>query len=154
MIYEEDEKLSKNFSLDEFSVSRDFPEIAKKIVITKYLKQNITNLVINVLQPIRTEINERIEVISGIRNKALNKAIHGSNTSDHMEGSASDIISESILKNPKEIAYKIWNMNLPIRQIIYYPNDNFIHLSINIDSKPFKHELLKSDNGKTYIKEG
>ena len=154
MKYEEDEKLSENFNLDEFVVSRDYPEIAKKIVITKYLKENITNLVIKVLQPVRTEINERIDVISGIRDKKLNKAVHGSNTSDHMEGSASDIISESILVNPKEVAYRIWNLNLPIRQLIYYTNKHFIHLSINIPSKPFKHELLRSDDGKNYIKEG
>jgi uncharacterized protein YcbK (DUF882 family) len=144
------DEITKNFSLHEFKVSDSYPEIAKNIVLTNEQEENIKLLVYTVLQPIRNFLNESIRVISGVRNEELNFKIKGSKTSDHMIGAASDITSNKILNNEKEIAYKIWDLNLPIRQIIYYPNRGFIHISINTNNKLFKHELLQALTNGTY----
>jgi uncharacterized protein YcbK (DUF882 family) len=147
-----EENITKNFKLEEFLVSDSYPEVAKNMKLNENEKENLVNLTINILQPIRDFLDEPIKILSGFRSSKLNSMIGGSKTSDHMEGSAADITSNKIYINSKQVAYDIWNLNLPIRQLIYYPGRSFIHLSINTDSKPFKSELLVYKN-KRYIKE-
>lgn len=147
-----DKHISKNFLWTEFKVSAERPDIAAKIIFTQEQRQNLFSLVTTVTQPIRDFLNEYVTVLSGVRSPELNTVIGGSSTSDHMIGAANDITSTKIVLNPKEIAYEIWELNLPIKQLIYYPQKHFIHLSINTINKPFKHELLRYENG-NYFKE-
>ena len=151
------EYLSDNFYLDEFKVSRDYPEIANAIVFTDEQKTNIEMLVKEALQVVRTYLGETVTILSGVRSAELNKKIKGSKTSDHMIGAAADITSSKIQKDEKKYGFEIWTLlksNALLKQVIYYPNDGFIHISINTSGKKNKHEFLRSDNGKTYIKEG
>ena len=52
---------------------------------------NLTELAENVLQPARDHFGEPIVVTSGFRCGALNRAVHGSPTSFHVQGCAADI---------------------------------------------------------------
>lgn len=143
------ENISEHFKLSEFKVSSERPDLAEKIEITKEIEDNLFKLSNIVLEPIRNLLNEPITILSGVRSKELNKAIGGSNTSDHMNGMASDLTSIKIRTNEEKVAKDIWNLNInEIRQIIYYPNNGFIHVSINTNNKPYKHELLESKNNK------
>ena len=150
------EKISENFTWEEFKVSKDHSDLAAKIEFTEKQKENLKNLVTFIIQPVRTFLNESVTVLSGVRSNELNIAVKGSKTSDHPYGNAGDITSNKIYTNLKKIAYDIWDLlekNKVIKQLIYYPGRNFIHLSINTEGRPEKHELLRALKNGKYIKE-
>ncbi|MBQ0062127.1 MAG: DUF882 domain-containing protein [Bacteroidales bacterium] len=85
--------LSKNFKLEEFTKS----ETAARLHIDnnikdKEIEKNVEALCINVLQPLRDYVGNPVKISSGYRCPALNKAVNGSSTSQHMQGEAADII--------------------------------------------------------------
>ena len=89
-------QLSKNFKLEEF---------VKSAIATKYgidntpnavQLENLTNLCVDCLQPVRDEYGKPIIINSGFRTAALNAAMEKdgyrvSKTSQHMLGEAADI---------------------------------------------------------------
>lgn len=84
-------KISKNFSLNEFTKS----DTAIKLYIDNDLPCNgedinIKNLVVYLLQPLRDKFGS-MTVNSGYRSKELNKAVGGVSTSQHLKGKAADI---------------------------------------------------------------
>lgn len=83
-------KLSEHFSLSEFTFSST--AVRKGIDNTPDEKtiENLKALCIHVLEPIRAKLGKPIRITSGYRSKALNKAIGGSKTSQHVEGKAVD----------------------------------------------------------------
>ena len=89
---------------------------------------NMTELIINCLDPLREAYGKPIRVNSGFRSPALNTAVGGSRTSDHMQGSAAEITGGSPAENKKifEIAKK-----LPkgFDQLIDEKNFSWIHIS-------------------------
>ena len=91
IIYNKEERLSKNFQLFEFIES----DTAKKKGIdntpNEEIIENIRFLVVNLLQPIRDRISYPFHINSGYRCKELNKAVGGSDTSAHLKGLAADI---------------------------------------------------------------
>lgn len=52
---------------------------------------NITNLIVEVLDPARELLGKPINISSGYRSDKLNKAVGGANTSQHLLGEAADI---------------------------------------------------------------
>ena len=84
-------KLTKNFSLSEFTRSTT----AKKYNIdnnpSKVHLLNIKALTSMVLQKIRDEYGS-VTITSGYRSKLLNATIKGSSTSQHTKGEAADIV--------------------------------------------------------------
>lgn len=90
-------KLSPHFSLEEFtysstalaqgidnSLNPSNPTHAKII-------SNLKTLCQEVLEPLREHVQELVIISSGYRCPALNKAVGGSSTSQHMTGEACDI---------------------------------------------------------------
>ena len=140
-------KLSENFFLNEFFVSADHPEVANNMRVPLYIIENIQILVTSLLQPIRTYVDERIDILSGIRTYQLNHLVKGADSSDHMIGAAADITSDKIYNNTTKIAEEIRALGLPYRQLIYYPNEMFIHVSINTDNKLYKCEVKQYKDG-------
>ena len=120
--------LSENFTFEEFERS----EIAEKYnidnKITKDLiRNNIKELVFNVLQPLRDKINKPITISSGYRCLQVNKQAGGVPTSQHVMGQAADIMINGMTSY--EIASMIIEMGLPFDQIGLY--DNFVHVSVS-----------------------
>ena len=83
-------RLSKNFTLSEFTRSAtasrkgiDNTPSAKDIV-------NLQHLVSKILQPMRNALGP-IRITSGYRSPAVNRAIGGSTKSQHCKGQAADI---------------------------------------------------------------
>jgi hypothetical protein len=144
--------ITKNFTWNEFKVSAERPDLAETIVYTLTQKTNLEKLVVTVLQPIRDFIREPVTILSGVRNPILNSVIGGTKDSDHLYGMAADITSSKIVDAENIVAYSIWDLKLPIRQLIYYPGRGFIHISINSNDKPYKHELLRYDGNNKYSK--
>lgn len=91
-------KLTKNFSLEEFSCkdgSVTPPEAVK----------NITVLAKN-LQVLRDHLGKSIHVNSGYRSKKYNSSLKGASpVSQHLKGKASDIVISGL--TPKQVAAEI-----------------------------------------------
>lgn len=133
-------KLSKNFSLKEFAVSRQFTELAEKIKFTLSDVLMLKVLAVEILQPIRLKFGP-IEILSGKRSFELNQAVGGAPNSDHLSCNAVDINVVNF-ENLHIYKWLVMNSNLPYRQAIFYPVQNFIHISNNHPNKEVKHEAF------------
>lgn len=143
--------LSKNFTLKEMCVSRDYPKIAEKnyqmlwnaISMTENMDIvcNLRDLAELILQPIRDAIKEPVTILSGYRSEDLNQLVGGSPYSQHMKGQAADFTINKNLKilNGKispdhdiEFVFKSISgeRSLKWHQLIYYRKQNFIHISL------------------------
>lgn len=130
--------LSKHFKLSEFI--RSATASAKKIDNTPSLEvvSNLQQLCIHVLEPLREHFNCPITISSGYRCQALNKAVGGVATSQHMTGEAADI------HIPDEATGKRWFLwimnNLHYDQLIWEKSTptsthHWIHVSFRQGGK-------------------
>jgi zinc D-Ala-D-Ala carboxypeptidase len=140
-------KLSENFSLSEFTeTSTGLPNKPNQEAIT-----NLKYLVQYVLQPARDKFGP-IEVTSGYRSPAVNAAVGGSATSDHLFGRAADIQCEDMAS-----VFEFIRKQTHFKQLIWeFGTDKqpaWIHVAYDVNNN--KGEVLKAikKNGKTkYIK--
>ena len=92
----------KYFELDEFIVS----DVAKKKKIdntpTFEIVEHLDELVETILDPLRAAYGKPINITSGYRCPALNKAVGGSSTSVHQLGYAADLKVSGSLAEFKE----------------------------------------------------
>ena len=116
--------ITKDFSYREFERSEvaDAKHICN--VITSFeVRDSILALTENVLQPLRDAWGEPLKVNSGYRCKALNAAVDGVPTSQHVKGEAADIAAG----DPVKLARLAVKLGLPFDQMILYPS--FVHFS-------------------------
>ena len=98
--------------------------------LPKELLPNAQALVDNVLDPLREAYGKPITVTSGYRCPALNKAVGGSKTSDHMNGCAADIVgTPNTPKENKRLFNLIQELKLPFDQVIDEENFSWVHVS-------------------------
>lgn len=91
---------------------------------------NLIQLVDNILDPLRENFKKPILVNSGYRCLALNKAVKGSKTSQHLLGLAADITAGSSQEN-KKLFDLIINLDLPFDQVIDEQNFKWVHVSFS-----------------------
>ena len=116
--------ITKDFSYREFERSEvaDAKHICN--VITSFeVRDSILALTENVLQPLRDAWGKPLKVNSGYRCKALNAAVGGVPTSQHVKGEAADIAAG----DPVKLAMLAVKLGLPFDQMILYPT--FVHFS-------------------------
>lgn len=116
--------ITKDFSYREFERSEvaDAKHICN--VITSFeVRDSILALTENVLQPLRDAWGKPLTVNSGYRCKALNAAVGGVPTSQHVKGEAADIAAG----DPVKLARLAVKLGLPFDQMILYPT--FVHFS-------------------------
>lgn len=101
---------------------------------------NLTALVDNVLDPLRTWYGKPLTVSSGYRCPALNKEVKGSNTSQHMSGQAADIDTGDRQQN--KLLFEYIRKNLPFDQLIDESNFAWVHVSYRADGKN-RNQVLK-----------
>ena len=120
----------KYFTISELTKSA----IAKRRGIdntpSSVIKENLTKLVDNILDPLREAWGAPIIVSSGYRCPKLNNAVGGAKTSQHMYGQAADIrtVSDKPSEN-KKLFDLIIKLNLPYDQLIDEYGFNWIHVS-------------------------
>ena len=126
--------LSKNLKLSECLISQTAKRLGISNEPTKEHLDNLTDIAINVFQPLREGLNTSIYVSSGYRSEELNEAIKGSSkTSQHMRGEALDLdaVVYGVVSNA-DIFYYIKD-NLEFDQLIweYGTKDtpNWVHVS-------------------------
>ena len=125
--------LSQHFKLQEFEQS----DKAKKLSInnaieSQSIKDAIKSLVDAVLQPLRSAWGKPLAINSGYRCKALNMAVGGVPTSQHMKGEAADVCpfgrnGHGDIKVVTELARLAVKLDLPFDQMNSYPS--FVHFS-------------------------
>ena len=101
-------------------------------------KKNLENLVKYVLDPLRDMYGKPVYVNSGYRSEALNKAVGGSNTSQHRLGMAADIDTHT-----REGNIELFNLiakNLSFDQLIDEKDYSWIHVSF--DPKRLRNQIL------------
>lgn len=122
--------ISKDFSYREFERSEvaDAKHICN--VITSFeVRDSIQALTENVLQPLRDAWGKPLKVNSGYRCKALNAAVGGVPTSQHVKGEAADIATG----DPVKLARLAVKLGLPFDQMILYPT--FVHFSHRLNGE-------------------
>lgn len=122
--------ISKDFSYREFERSEvaDAKHICN--VITSFeVRDSILALAENVLQPLRDAWGKPLKVNSGYRCKALNAAVGGVPTSQHVKGEAADIAAG----DPVKLARLAVKLGLPFDQMILYPT--FVHFSHKLNGE-------------------
>lgn len=120
-------KLSKDFSLHEFTRSEAASRHGREIVPDAAVTEALRKLCVNVLQPLR-DATTPITITSGYRPAWLNKLIGGSKTSQHMKGEAADIVAAGY--SPRDLCQMIVDLRLPFDQVIN-EFDRWTHVSFN-----------------------
>lgn len=114
----------KYFTIQELTESAT----AKRLKIDNRPKieaaQSLIYLVETVLDPARRLFGNPIKVNSGYRSPALNKAVKGAPTSQHMKGEAADITSSDNSR-----LFEILK-SLPFDQLIWENDGEWIHVSL------------------------
>lgn len=121
-------RLSANFTLYEFLYSETAIKrglLDQQLDIPEKYILNLKRLCVNVLQPLRNELRTSIRVQSGYRCKELNKAVNGSNSSDHMQGLAADIV----VPGRMDMAFHFIKNRCEFKQLINEHNLTWIHVS-------------------------
>lgn len=143
----------KYFTLYEMTASASAKRLKIDNTPTEKIKQNLLDLVTNVLDPLRLSWGRPVIVTSGYRCPKLNKAIGGATSSQHMYGQAADIrtVSDDPEENMKLLRCLI-EANLPFDQLICeYPNKNgcpdWIHVSFGPRNR---RQMLTCRGGKYY----
>lgn len=131
--------LSKNFILTEFTHSNT--AISKKInnEPTDNVIYRLSFGVQNILQPLRDLLKKPIHVTSGYRSLALNIAVGGTSSSQHISGNAADIVLSSNDDYTKAIDFLI---KLPFcDQLIneYKGKSRWLHVSWSLTPR---HQYL------------
>ena len=128
-------KLSKNFSLKEMTTSSTATRLRIPNEPQPEHLINLAVLVHKILQPVRDKFGV-VTVNSGYRSSQLNKAVGGSQTSQHCNGEAADIECYGIPN--KQLAEWIRD-NCDFDQIIleFYdpadPQSGWVHVSNRLD---------------------
>lgn len=137
-------KLSKNFDLSEFTKTNVKADNSPQ---DTHL-ENIKELTINILQPIREIYGKPITITSGYRSSKVNKVVGGADSSQHSKGEAVDLVCEDKVR----LFLIIMIMNNFDQLIWEYGDDDtpdWIHVSYS--SIQCRRQILKAvkENGVT-----
>lgn len=114
------------------------------------IKQNLTALCENVLEPLRAKLGKPITITSGYRCERDNAAIGGAKNSQHVLGQAADIFVEGM--SVEELFEFINNSGIPFQQHIQ-EFSQWNHISYNPigEQKNEKLRAIKVDGQTKYI---
>ena len=124
------EKITDNFTLEEFTRSETAEQMGIKNVPGNREKLAIVNLCAKLLQPLRDIYGKPIRINSGYRCPELNKAVGGVETSQ-IDGKARELL-ELIEEN-----------HLPFDQAILYRKQNFLHVSLKVEGEQREQIIIK-----------
>ena len=106
--------------------------------------RNLKTLSENILEPLRNHACQPIVISSGYRCPALNNAVGGSKTSQHLTGEACDIHIPSIIQGKQ---WMEWIMdNTTFDQLIWErtrSGTRWIHVSCKPDPTKNRHQVLR-----------
>lgn len=111
---------------------------------------NLARLVVNVLDPLRAHLGRPVRITSGFRSFAVNRAVDGSPTSQHMLGEAVDLKVDGL--TAAELAAVILALRLPVDQVIWYDPERggHVHVSYTV-TRANRREALHAPAGGGYV---
>ena len=122
--------MGKYFTINELTKSSTAKRLGIDNTPPQEIKDNLSKLIDNILDPLREAYQQPIIVSSGYRCKALNKAVGGAASSQHCLGMAADIHTISNTKESnKKLFELIKSLKLPFDQLINEYNYTWIHVS-------------------------
>lgn len=128
-------RLTRNFRLGEFAVSREYPDLAAEIIFTEREVGRLQVYCAGWLQPLRDHYGSAVIITSGKRTQALNKAIGGAPMSDHLfteSSGAADITLPG--QDMREVSVWMRDNLAPVKKLLVYPQRGFVHISFPDDS--------------------
>ena len=134
--------LTDNFTLEELVASATASRLKIDNTPSKEQAAQLCLLAYRILQPLRDRYKKPIRISSGFRCQALNKAVNGVPTSQHLKGEAADI-NNGIPENRKifELAQKmIKEGKMEVGQLIDENGYSWIHISL--PDKKHKNQIL------------
>ena len=149
-------RLSKNFSLQEFTKSQTALRMGIDNTPGEEHLASATALFENVVQKVRDKFGPTV-INSGYRGAELNKAIGGSATSQHCKGEAADIECPG---TPNYDVAKYIQDELEFDQLIleFYtpgiPDSGWVHVSYKSEGNRKQSLTAMKENGKTVYKPG
>jgi hypothetical protein len=106
------------FTIKELSKSATANKLGIDNTPTREAEENLKTLIREVLDPARALYGKPIFVSNGYRSKALNTAVGGSESSQHMLGEAADIFCDN-----NEALFALIRDNLSYDQLIFETKD-------------------------------
>ncbi len=141
--------LSPNFTLDEFTFSRTAARLGLDNTPDARTLKNLRQLAA-LLEQVRSALGDNpINISSGYRSPALNRAVGGSAHSAHMAGLAVDFTCPrygSVLATARAVA----KSGLPFDQVIL-EYGRWVHLGITEDTELARGELLSIGSNQSYV---
>ncbi len=134
--------ITNNFTYEELIASATARRLNIDNTPSKEESKNLQLLATKILQPLRDAYKKPIYISSGYRCKALNKAVNGTSTSQHLKGEAVDI-NNGIPENKKifELAQKmIKDGKIEVGQLINEKGYQWIHISL--PNSKHKNQIL------------
>jgi hypothetical protein len=151
-------QLSEHLSLAEVIRSETAKRKGVSNMPTEAHIANFKLLAEKVFEPIRNHFGKPIHISSGYRSEALNKAIKGSNTSQHCTGEAIDIDMDGSAHGiTNKMVFDYIKENLEFDQLIWEfgtdANPDWVHVSYESTGKQRKMILkaVKKGNATTYV---
>lgn len=120
-------RLGEHFTAREFLVSKDYPDLAQRMVLSAFEINNLYLLCQFGLNDIRRVFGKTL-ILSGKRSEALNMSIHGNEKSQHLLAMAADFTCPG--KDLHEVYEFIVHDLLWKGECIRYRTKNFIHLAL------------------------
>jgi len=148
-------KLSEHFDLSEFIRSDYAKRNGINNIPNAEQTENLRELCINILEPLRNHFQIPILLSSGFRCDALNKAIGGAKNSQHTTGEAVDIdhdMSANVVNN--KMIFDYIKANLTFDQMIWEHgtklNPDWVHVSF-VSGDKNRNQILRAvkHEGKT-----
>jgi|SRR6185312_6029000 len=147
-------QLTLDFTLEELVISQTAERQGLDNSPSADIIDNLTNLCVNLLQPLRDHINQAIHISSGYRSVAVNAAVGGTSNSQHVLGQAADT-SVFTMSTP-EWAQTVISSGILFDQLIleFYdpakgPNSGWVHLSWQQGCRNEIWTAKRMPNGKT-----
>lgn len=122
--------VTEHFQMLEFAKSAEHPMLVSQVPVSLY--GNVLCLCLWGLEPLREVHGAPLTVNSGFRSASLNRAVGGSDTSQHLRAEAVDVSSE---KGPDALFDSVFvahsqDLFRGLGQIILYPEQAFVHMAL------------------------
>lgn len=119
-------QLSKNFTLDEFTISQTASREGIDNTPTPEVLDRLKNTA-ECLEQVRKILGYAVNISSGYRSPELNKAVKGATNSQHLLGEAVDFTCPKF-GTPRQIVNKLKNSSVNFDQLIL-EFDRWVHIS-------------------------
>ena len=145
-------KLTEHFTLEEMTASPTAKKLGLSNTPTAEHIENMRYCCEKILEPVRNHFGKAVSINSSYRSPAVNTAVGGSKTSQHVNGQAIDFEINGI--SNKIVADWIAD-NLEFDQVIleFYvegdKNSGWVHASIKKEGGNRKQKLLAKKDGKS-----